>query len=218
MQPISLLLSELIETNPALSYGLKHHLLNLTQVAKLLRKHLEVRAKRDVSVSSVLMALSRLQRTMKRVDTHLPEFTIEQLSVYPNLAACTFIKCKEVHKAIHKIHTALVQRKGYITINEGLKEMTVIIEEQHTPAILSALRPWITIHQERLAAIGIQFDTKFAQTPGFLATILEHVRMQGISVVEIASTYTEFIVYVEAHQSKLAFDTLFHLLGNSSKK
>jgi aspartokinase len=79
--------------------------------------------------------------------------------------------------------------------------------------VLPLLREMIReepVHQHtHLAPVGEQFDRRYARIPGLLYTLLQRVTLQNINLIEISSTYTEIVFYVDEHDTRTVFDTLF---------
>ena len=62
---------------------------------------------------------------------------------------------------------------------------------------------------DRLAAVGVQFGERYAEVPGMLYMLLQRVALQNVNLVEITSTYTEIVFFVDEADTQLVFDVLF---------
>ena len=97
-----------------------------------------------------------------------------------------------------------------MTISQGMSQITVIIDNRFEEQTRLAFGNNIVCHIKDVSALGIRFDEAFSMNgPGFLYTILQHVSLQGINLIEIASTYTEFILYLDSKDVRVAFDSLY---------
>ena len=63
---------------------------------------------------------------------------------------------------------------------------------------------------ERLAAVGVTFDERYLEVKGILFQLMEEIALQDINVIEIASTATEFSVFLHEDDVQLAFDAIFN--------
>lgn len=211
-------LADLITSDSFLQYGLQYRLFNLTQLARHTQKHLEARTKKSLSRSAVLMALSREQRRLKKLSPHPAQFAVRHLTLRTDLATVSVTKTPQSLKRVHEFHTRVQAAKGYITITESTGEVTMLFQARHLPLAKKLLGRSPLFINAKLAALALHFSPEYAAAPGFLCTVLQQLMLQGINVVEVASTYTEFVLYIEECEAKLAFDTLYGLFRTEEQK
>ncbi len=212
MHTLTDILEELIADSPFLQFGLQRKLLNLSSLSRELRPQIEIRAKKEVKDGAILMALSRLQRTMK---THTPQreqVRIKNITIQTGLSIYTYTKTKEVHQEVSKLFVALQKDNAYITICEGLQEITMLLDTAHTPQVKQFVPQKPKHHQDKLAALGLTFDERlYLSTPGIICFVLQQLLLQSINLIEVSSTYTGLTLYVAEEHAKLAFETLYRL-------
>ncbi len=214
MTSISTLAARLVAENPSLNFGLHHGLLNLTQTAHFLLPLVQARAGKPVRASAILMALSRLQRQVRRSEVSAAiEFQIDRMSIQSGLCALTLPKSVETHRALGKLFGKVQSTGGYMTLTEGTAEMTVIMDEDFLSDAASALRASPTRIVQRLAGLGIRINEGYIGKPGLLYAILQQIALQGLSVVEVTSTTSEFNVYLNDEDARLAFDSIYNRFG-----
>jgi len=63
---------------------------------------------------------------------------------------------------------------------------------------------------EDLAAVGVAFDERYLKVKGILFRLMEEIALQDINVIEIASTATEFSIFLHEEDVQLAFDAIFN--------
>jgi len=215
MKKISDALREITQRNPLLQFGISHGLFNLSKLSKFLQKQIAARTQKEVQVSAITMSLSRLQRQAKKIAPQIQQFEVENILIYSDLFTMTFVKTPEVHQQIQKLYTAVQQQNGFMTLSEGGNQITIILENN----FLDLTKPMITATPvyENLAvsSVGVRFAAKYLDIPGFLYIVLQQIVLQGINVVELSSTYTEFIIYIEKRNAKLAFETIFQCFSKS---
>ncbi len=215
MHKISDALRHIAEHNSFIQYGLQHRLLNLSQLARFLQPLIAARTKKEVGASALHMSLSRLQGTMRKTERRSTEseFSLGQISVQPNLAILTVEKNRETQRRAGLVLTKVQNAGGYITITEGLSEITMILDRAMLAEAIEILKTKPLLKNERVAAISAKFSPKYVRTPGFLFSILQCLYFQSINIVEISSTSTEIIFYLAESEVKLAFDTLYNKFG-----
>lgn len=211
MQSLSGILPQIVLSDPILQYGLQHRLFNLTQLAKHIHRHVEVRAKKSVSQSAILMALSRYQKQLRKIAPKAEQFKIEKLTVHTGLSVFSFEKTQDVLRVVNQLHALALTKSGYVTISEGTTEVTVIVDVVFAQMLRKHLGRRIKHENRKISALVIHFPAKYIAVPGLLCIILQQVMLQGINVLEVASTYTEFVLYIDESRTQLAFDTLYRL-------
>lgn len=211
MLKLSTVIPDIVSGQPFLQFGLELRLLNLARLAKVLRPFVEIRAKKPVTESSIHMALSRLQRSLAKGRSRRQEYEIERMTVHTGLMTSSYQKSEEMLRRIHQLHTAIQRRRGYITFSESSNEVTVITEASLGALVRKYLGSSAKYTNRNIVALAIHFHPRFAQIPGFLAVLLQQIMLQSINVIEVASTFTEFVLYIDEKNAKLAFDTLYQL-------
>ena len=210
MIKLSTILSELIKENALMQFGLSYNLINLSQVAKFIHPMLEVRCKKEISHTSILMSLSRIQRRLEKIAPKTDNFSIKNLSINTDLCVFTYFKNIDVHKQLNTIYQKIQSKKSYFNFTESSNEITVITDRSSAHYLENDIKDIPKNIDYNVAAIGIRFDESYVNTPGFIYMILQKMTLQGINLVEIGSTYTELILYIDNKDVKLAFDTLYH--------
>ena len=209
MKKISEAVETLIEGHPGLRFGFHHRLLNLSQLARFLRPSIEAQTHKEVTESAVLMNLSRLsRRAAPTPGSHEEELVLDKVSVQSGLCSATFLKTPESHRQLNRVFQRIRSRNGFITVTEGIREITVIVEAEN----LELLRGARIVHRN-LASVAVTFDSRYLKVKGILHQLLEEVALQNINVIEVTSTATEFCVFLEQADVQLAFDAIFNRFG-----
>jgi len=58
--------------------------------------------------------------------------------------------------------------------------------------------------------VGVAFDERYLKVKGILFQLMEEIALQNINVIEIASTATEFSIFLREEDVQLAFDAIFN--------
>jgi len=204
-------IGDIVRGAPLLLFGLQHRLFNLTQLARYIQPHVRVRAKKDVQVSAIVMALSRFQRDVRKTHVEREQYRIRNIAVHTGLATATFVKTTDVQRDVHQFLREVEKHGGFVTLSEGTSEVTVIYENRHRPLFRQSLRFRPKYTHTRLSSLGISFHEKYNDVPGFIYIILQQMMLQHINIVEIASTYTELVLIIDEKDAKTAFATLYEL-------
>ncbi|CAM2005186.1 hypothetical protein [Acanthopleuribacter pedis] len=212
-------IEELLQTNDFLAFGLHKDLLNLSQLARYLQPLIEARTLKEVQVSAIQMNLSRIKRRKQTVvASPLADFYIDKINIHTDLVSFTVAKSNQAHRDLNEVYNTVRQRGGFMTITEGISEITSILEKDHFPIAQETMRDSLKHVHHQLASVGVKFNEKFLEVPGVLHAMLQMVAMQGINVLEVSSTATEFIIYIQKAQVNLAFESILTRFGKDRPK
>lgn len=205
-------LRDLIADNPFLQFGIQKQLFNLSRLSRELQPQIEVRAKKDVRISAILMALSRLQRAEQKKVPRREHAHVESVTIQTGLSIYTFTKTKEVHRGVNILFVELQKNNGYITICESMQEITILLDTAHARLVKQFIPQKPKHHQDSLAALGLTFNEElYLPTPGMIYLVLQQLMLQSVNLIEVSSTYTGLTLYVAEQDAKLAFETIYRL-------
>jgi hypothetical protein len=207
-------IKSIVAENPLLQFGMQNRLLNLTQTAVYLRPLVEVKAKKEVTVSALTMALSRLQNEIKKTALQREIYHMDQVSMHTGLSTYTFTKTPETHAGVNKLYQSVQRAHGYITIAQGTTQITVILDSRFSDKVKQYVSARPRFHHKNIASVGVSFDEKYLQVPGIIYIVLQQVMLLNINILEVSSTYTELALYVAEEDLKTAFEALQYLFCN----
>lgn len=209
LRRVSDAVSELILENPLLHFGYYHQLLNLSQVARFLHPVVEARTLKDVQVSAIHMALSRMRKTLPPATGTPESFMIDKINIHTGLCSCTWLKTTAAHRELNRLYDRILQDHGFITITEGMSEMTAIIAETHYELAIELIKQTPRHVYRSIAAVGIKFHERHLTEPGLIYQLVQQVALQRLNLIEVTSTATEFNMYLAEDEVQLAFESLY---------
>ena len=212
MIKISDALKEIIQSNDFLKLGLSKGLFNLTSLASFLKPKLEVMTKKTLTTSAILMGLSRSQRTFKKIakTTQSENFKFDSISIKQDLVTATYFKSDDIHKKINTLYATNDHENKFFTITESSNEITMITDKKTFKSVNKLIKTAPKNVNENISAIGIKFNEKYNSSPGLLNHIIQTLAFQNINIVEITSTFTEFLIYIKSQDAKFALDLLLN--------
>lgn len=202
-------LRELIQENAFLQTGLRHGIFNLSKLAHFIRPELETRTKKQLSDSAILMQLSRLNRHRQFKSETETEIVLNTITVYSSLIVLTFDKGSLTEKEFSRLHKRISADSGFFTLTEGAHQITFILEERHRQWLVDSLLIRPLYEQTGVSALALAFNDKYLKVPGLIYRLCQPLYFQNVNVIEISSTATELILFVDTNSIQLAFDTLF---------
>ncbi len=121
----------------------------------------------------------------------------------------TYPKSPELHARLHALYNRIHRENGFCSLSQGLHEATVIIESRFRQWLEQETKLRPVYEHANLASVGVQFNARYADIPGMLYMLLQRVALQNVNLVEITSTYTEIVFYIDERDTQRVFDTLF---------
>lgn len=205
---LSKVLDSIVSADPSLQFGLHHRLLNLSELARFLEPVLRARIG-NVSSSTIVMALSRYQRAlpakMRRREAAL---RFKGMKRQKSLVLLTIPKSPSNIRRTQDVVRVLHATGGYLNMTEGDGQYALVTREDRVPLIEQNLPRPVLAEMIKVEAIILTFDRGYLPRPGILYLILQQLALQNISVIEIASTATEFILFLSPLDVELAERTL----------
>jgi hypothetical protein len=198
-----------IEGNPFLEFGLHHGLFNLSQLARHLLPHVESRTLKAVQPTALTMALSRLQRDMQAATAAARHYTIDRVTIHSGLCTATYSRRPEVLGVLNRLYEQVHREGGYCSLSQGQHEVTVTLDRDRMPDLMQRLRARPVFRCDDLAAIGVQFDPRYARIPGMLYMLLQRVALHNVNLIEVTSTFTEIHLFVAEEDTRTVFDLLY---------
>lgn len=122
----------------------------------------------------------------------------------------TFFKNRETHASINALYNEVQKHRGFFTITEGAGEITIIFDNCFSALIDKKITEKPHYKNTTVASIGVKFSEKYLETPGLLYLILQQIVLQQINIIELSSTATEFMIYIDQKETRIAFDTLYN--------
>jgi hypothetical protein len=216
---ISDAIKDIVQNNDQLLFGFHHHLLNLSQVARFIHPLVEARTQKSVQVSAILMNLSRMHQQLARHASHAQQkFYLDKINIHTDLSSFTLVKTSQSHRELNRMYSEIQKRDGFMTITEGISEITAIVESENFGLASKWITNPIRLVNQNIASVGVKFHEKFIEVPGLLYMILQVVTMQHINIVELASTAAEFIIYIDQKDIYLAFDAILSKFGKQRQE
>ena len=114
---------------------------------------------------------------------------------------------------MHKLGSSVQKKNGYITISEGTNQITIILDSKFRSLSRSAISQRPRYAHDHIAAVGVTFSEEYLKVPGFMAVILQQMMLLNINIIEVSSTFTELVLYIEEKDLKLTFDALHGLFA-----
>lgn len=195
----------IVERSRYLSEAMSKNLINISSLARYIRPEVEEILVKDVSESSIIMALKRLQTELK------PQFHFKNVFVSPpdivvrsNISLIT-----APTEMLDQLNLPAVFAQAKTN-----KETTCLISGKIDKENLSNLGK-SAIYAPNLSSISIALPANALHTPGVLYFFLKSIAWEGLNIVEVISTTNEFVLLFEDKDIHRAFSIIKSLFSKN---
>ena len=221
MVTVSEEIKQIVMASPFLEEGIIKGIINLSALAREIKPGIEKRLMKPLSDSAVLMALKRYADRLE--DTRLFRSQnaqrIGDISVRSNLLELTFHVSDRIFKKMKNLILDLENnRENFLTFTQGIHELTIICGKDIEGQIERAFAgEKLKTKLADLSSIIIKLPPETVNLPGVHYGILKQLAWRNINVIEVVSTFTEFIVILSRQDIDFAFSTLLNYLSPVDK-
>ena len=178
-------------------FALANNYMNMSSYAHRIKGAVESRAKKQVTITSLVVSLSRLRKEFKKTKPLIWDVPITNITtklplsevVYENTQA-TLLGLESLHKNIS------VDRDDFFTVTAGTAEIDIICSANIESKVLKHFKTKPKIINHDLAAVGISYGSIVFGMPNVFFSLLSVTARARINIEELVSTSTEFIIIV----------------------
>lgn len=191
--------------------------LNLSAYAKSIRGEVEEEAKKEVSIGSIIVALSRLRRSLEKSKPLIPRVSAQDISVKSGLIEIAFDRTKDSLKKLRLLYgDEKLNATDFFVVTQGVGEVMIIaleVVQSEVVRIYKPQKPKALI--PNLVSITVRFKEEYIATPNIIYALLRNLALKRINIVEIVSTYTELTFIVSRESLEEAFSILHGIFKHS---
>jgi len=217
MVTISEEIKRIVLTSPFLEEGIIKGIINLSALAREIKPQIEKSLMKPLSDSAILMALKRFSdkfegKNLLAIET---KKKLGDISVRSNLMEFTFLKSDTIFEKQKKLMMSIEdKRDNFLTFTQGIYELTIISGADIKEQIIESFQgERLKKKLLNLSAIIIKLPPETVEQPGVHYSILKQLAWKNINVIEVVSTFTEFIVILGRQDIDRAFSTLLNFLS-----
>jgi hypothetical protein len=216
MVSISDAVRKFVLQTPFLEEGLAQGMINLSALARIMRPKIESRLIKNASDGAIIMALKRLGDGLQKRQPRPGAMVkyVSDITLRSHLSEFTFRGSATIlAKQIRLLQEIGGQHGKFVTFTSGVIEVTAIVSsdlEKRVEKIFAGEE--LLSRYSRLSAIILRLTTETVAATGIYYLILKLLSWENINVVEVVSTYTEFIILLDDAKIDRAFSTLKSLL------
>lgn len=208
--------AEIVHRTPFLEEGITRGIINLSSLARELQKEVKEKTMKEVQPGSIMMALKRLQPTLK-IDSKLRKIfeTNPELIVRSNLFEMTIANTpSSINNQRELLEYASDHHAQFTTITHGVFETTIIASNETSATIANLYKNEKIISEfYDLSSITAKFPVDIVDTPGVYYAILKTLAWDHIPITEVVSTYSEFTIILKEGYVDRAFSLIKKLFS-----
>lgn len=211
MIKVSAVVEEIVAESEFALEGLHNGCLNFSAYAKCILPRVTAKTKKDVTLTSVITALSRLSSRSKIERPFLPDIGAHNMFTRSGLAEISYNKTPEVLKLIASIQAkAKFSNSQFFVVIVGLSEVSIVTSEELASEIVDLFSPVKPkLHLTNLASLSIQTHEEGIHTPNQFYAILRVLAFRRININEFITTHTELTFILAENDLKHAFNLLY---------
>lgn len=179
-------------------FALTNGYMNMSSYAHRIRERVEELTKKPVTITSLVVSLSRLKKEFKRGKPLIREVAIKNITTKLPLTEIVYENTDQLIKELETLHKNIsVSQDDFFTTTIGTTEVDIICSANLESKVLkhfSGLQPKYT--NRNLAAVGVSFGSEVFGTPNIFFSLLSITARARINIEELVSTPTELIFIV----------------------
>lgn len=205
---------EIVFRSPYLLEALKFDLLNISNLSRRIQSEVENKTFKEVKVGSIIMSLQRLKKEIFETNSKINLENQVDIIVRSKLFEVT-VNNSEItpHKLDKILKLSNINDNFFITITQGIFETTIVASLDIRNEVLNLFSKESLISEfTKLSSITIKFAKNITDSPGVYSQFLNQLAWNGISLIEIVSTYSELTLILEDKNVSDAFSIIKKIL------
>jgi hypothetical protein len=177
--------------------ALSNGYMNMSSYAKRIRHKVEKLTKKQITIASLVVSLSRLQKDFKKTQSLIVNVPIKNITTKLPLTEIAYESTNVFAKGLESLHKNIsISQDDFFTMTRGTSEVDIICSTNLENKILKHFRikpKWVN---HNLAAVGISYGPEVFGIPNIFFSLLSVTARAQINIEELVSTPTEFIFIV----------------------
>ncbi len=210
MKPVSSFVREVIDESEVALTAMAEGYLNFSAYAKRIQSEVQRRAKREVSVGSIVVALCRYEIEARKKHRITPHVRLESISTRSSLVEVTFATSRANKVKLRGLYeNPRLVEADVLTVTSGIREISLILPAELQEELLRVFKgEKPTLIAGDLASLTLRFSERYLHVPNTIFALLRPLALNRINIVEVVSTYTEMTVVIAEKDLQAAFGVM----------
>lgn len=177
--------------------ALTNNYMNMSSYSYRIRSEVERKAKKQVTITSLVVSLSRIKKEFKREKPLLQEVKITNITTKLPLSEVVYENTNSAITSLELFHKKVpLSREDFFTTTVGTSELTIVCSSHLAKKVLRHFSAKPKMFIENLAAVGISFSSEQLNVPNTIFSLISVIARSRINIAEIVSTYTELVFII----------------------
>ncbi len=194
IQPI---VRELVLKELEACFALTNGYMNMSSYAHHIKPKVEALTKKQVTIASLVVSLSRLRKEFKKEKPLIRDVPITNITTKLPLTEIAYENTNKFIKDLDSLHKNIsISQDDFFTMTRGTHEVDIICSASLEKKVLKhfKIKPkWIN---HNFAAVGISYGEEVFGMPNIFFSLLAVTARAQINIEELVSTPTELIFIV----------------------
>jgi hypothetical protein len=199
-----------------------NNIINYNGLARWIQKDVERRMEKEVSIESISVAIQRyhFKEALGESDILDKAISKTRLVLKNDIAIVAYLKNYDLIKTIESINELVRWEHGEtFFMVQSSQEISVVLERDRLNdfrRLTSSFRPLNMM--EDVTIIDCKYPENIVNIPGFLYTLLRAITLEKLNIIDIFSTFTEFVFLFEKEDAIKAYSTLEKLIKSARER
>lgn len=194
IQPI---VREIVMSELEAYFALTNNYMNMSSYAHRIRPMVEALTKKQVTITSLVVSLSRLRKEFKKEKPLIHDVAIRNITTKLPLSEIIYENSDKFIKKLDSIYKNIaVSQDDFFTTTIGTKEIDIICSSNLENKVLKHFKIKPKIINHNFAAVGVSYGAEVFGTPNVFFSLLSVTARARINIEELVSTPTELIFIV----------------------
>lgn len=171
--------------------------MNMSSYAHRIRPVVESITKKKVTITSLVVSLSRIKKELKKEQPLIHDVAIKNITTKLPLSEIVYENNTSFMKELDSLHTNIAaSREDFFTITIGTAEVDIICSSNLAQRVRKHFKAKPKITNDNLASVGISFDPEVYSVPNTFFSLLSVTARAKINIEELISTPSELTFIV----------------------
>jgi hypothetical protein len=171
--------------------------MNMSSYAHRIRPQVEHSAKKKVTITSLVVSLSRLKKELKKQKPLIQDVVIKNITTKLPITEIVYENSNKFIEELGTLHREIsLTREDFFVATISINEMDIIVSSNMASKVIKHFKTKPKIINNNLAAVGISLDTETFNIPNTFFSLLSVTARARINIEELVSTPTELIFII----------------------
>jgi len=177
--------------------ALTNDYMNMSSYAYRIRPTVEQMTKKKVTITSLVVSLSRLKKEFKKQKPLIQDVKIKNITTKLPITELVYDNSEKFIEELATIHKDVsLTREDFFVSTVSIHEMNIIVSSNLASKVVKHFKTKPKFINNNLAAVGISLDPEVFSLPNTFFSLLSITARARINIEELVSTSTELIFII----------------------